>query len=488
MDAEEVAIIERIRQTDSLSPIVKQSRISEVKKTFSSSRQSSAKTIFNVVNSMVGSGTLVMPLYFLKTGLVTAILVLVLVGAVEYSTGICYLKNFSQSEDSTVPSQVDRILGKKWKKTYIFSAVIELFTCMFAYFLLLANILYTLLQTFFELPDKDHITFGSFSYQWIGIILAVICFALCSIKEIKWVLLFNVAGVYIISAYMLFLFFIGIDSIISGKVTFDVANGGIRLFSGDIFTILGIYALAYSVHPYIVDIFKHNSEQTKNVRDFGLSYVMGTVIYVGVGLFGAFGVFWRPGCSESSNTVLDCLKENTGVIRYFSAGIELLLFLQILSVVPLVCFCTRSQLFSLFYEEHEKIAPWKMVAFNVAFGVGGLSIQIPNVQPGMAMSFCGAVCAFVFLYLIPIKLHMKAKGKAIAPRDESPLETQINRLGAINTSDSPTVLLLSDTESSKNGGEGKSQVWWYAFWYAIMFYGVFVMVSILVDIILKLFK
>ena len=69
-------------------------------------------TILTTVNTMMGSSCLIVPLVFLKSGLVTSILVLLCVGYASFKMASILLIHGKRNEDD-LSIIVRRILGKK---------------------------------------------------------------------------------------------------------------------------------------------------------------------------------------------------------------------------------------------------------------------------------------------------------------------------------------------------------------------------------------
>ena len=77
------------------------------------SKNSSMSTIFALVNSMIGGTMLTMPILFLKSGIVTGILVLLVSGFVSYKTCRIYVTHLAKG-DNDVEDSIKRILSSKW--------------------------------------------------------------------------------------------------------------------------------------------------------------------------------------------------------------------------------------------------------------------------------------------------------------------------------------------------------------------------------------
>jgi len=70
------------------------------------------------------------------------------------------------------------------------------------------------------LPSKDKITFSTFSYQWTGFILLILCFMLFNLRDLKIVLKISSKGIYCVAFYFIFITYLAIKSFAEGRVNF----------------------------------------------------------------------------------------------------------------------------------------------------------------------------------------------------------------------------------------------------------------------------
>ena len=120
--------VNKIKADNSLHPAVKTSRIMEAKKSFAQNKtNSSIKTIFSIANTMVGSSMVVFPLIFLKSGIITSFIVLVVIGAISCKTAQLEIIHFKSAMERDYPEVIRRILGRKWELAYVVSSVLLLY-------------------------------------------------------------------------------------------------------------------------------------------------------------------------------------------------------------------------------------------------------------------------------------------------------------------------------------------------------------------------
>jgi Ca2+/Na+ antiporter len=78
--------------------------------------------------------------------------------------------------------------------------------------------------------------------------------------------------------------------LISNLAEGDVDFADINYWSWDIGNLSGGCALAFTVHTVVTALMKPNINQDKNVRDLGLSYLLGFCLYIFIGNMGAIAI------------------------------------------------------------------------------------------------------------------------------------------------------------------------------------------------------
>lgn len=381
-----------------LDPVAKRSKIQEVKKSFLTKKNSSLKTILTIANTMVGSAIVVFPLIFFTSGLMTSLIVLLFVGAISCKTCLLEIVHFKMTE-MDFPDAIKRILGKKWFWAYSLCSVLLLFVTGIIYFSLICNMLYPFLKYILDsagtsIAPMDTIEFGKFSYQYTGIIMIGICFLLFSLKDLKIILKM---GQYGIISIIIFFFYVIVRGFMNVP---NVTSDNLKIFTSDVANLCGVFALSFFIHNIIIPIMKNNREEKKNQRDVVLGYVLTAFFYGLIGIFGSLSIAGVEINGKKANTVLDYYTPDVG-----TAIIEILLFLQLLTVEPILWYVARSQFFTLIYR-NEPVPNKYFVLSNIVFSAFCLIIQILNVDPTLIISLNGAVCGFLLVYIIPIKMHL----------------------------------------------------------------------------------
>lgn len=391
--------VNQIKEAD-LTPVTKKSRISEAKKSFVLKKNSSIKTIFNLTNTMVGSSIVVLPNLFQSSGVITSLIVLIVIGLISCKTCILEISHF-KIDEVDLTDAILRILGKKWFYFFNFVSILLLFVSGIIYFLLIAKMGYSFLSYFFitfnvDYASQDVMDFTKFSYQYFGIICIFISFMLFSLKDLKIILKLGQYGLFSI---ILFFFFVIVKGILNmSSRDFEIKN--VNLLTSDFATVCGVFASAFFLHNLVIPIIKNNKEEKNNKRDIILGYVMAGTFYSLIGIFGAFSIAGLQN-QPNSQTVLDYYGENI-----YTTIIELLLFLQLISVLPILWYVARTQLFNLIYK-NEKVPNKYFHICNLFFSIVCLVIQLKNVDPTLVISLNGAICCYFLIYTIPIAIHLQ---------------------------------------------------------------------------------
>ena len=425
-----------------LTAEAKRSRIQELKKSFHESpKNSSFKTIFNLSNCMVGSSIVVFPLIFSTSGVITSLLVLAFMGIITCKTCLLQIVHFKVLE-LDFPDVVKRVMGKKWSFAYCFCSSLLLFITGVIYFMLICNMLYMVIGFFMrrngmEVASKDDLVFDRFSYQYTGIIMIFFCYIMFYLKDLTVILKIGQYGIISIFTFIIYIITKGSENMSNGNITSD----NIKILTPDFATLCGVFSLSFMCHNVIIPVIRNNHDESKNQRDIVLGYIMTGSIYLIIGIFGCFAIAGLNPENKRYDTVLEYFSDDI-----FTVVIEILLFMQLLSVVPILWYVCRSQFFNLIYGNDE--IPFKYyVLANTVFAIVSLIVQMLNVNPTLIISLNGGVIGYLLVYTVPIKLHLTCLYK-----DNVALEERKEPLPAIKevneVSDNSTPLIHKDKEST----------------------------------------
>ncbi|CAD8055073.1 unnamed protein product [Paramecium sonneborni] len=360
-------------------------------------KNSSFQTILSVSNTMVGSSLLVIPVLFQQSGILSALIVALIFGLISCKT-CSLLMVHNKLEELDLPQTIMRILGQKYNLIFNITNIIILYFAGVVYFILICNMLYSLLQLVcnqleMNYASKTDIVLSQLSYQWCGIVYMFLLYLIMLQKNLSLIIKLVQYGVISVIALILYI-------ITNGSINMQqILNA--NLFTLDVVTLCGVFSVAFMVHSCIVPIMKNNLEQQNNLRDIAISFGWTWIIYALVGIFGAIAIQGKiVNPSGDGSTVLDYLEQNL-----FSYGIQVLQLLQLTTVFPLLSFITRSQFFTLIYKLEQPPQKW-FIIYTTGVALSTLLFQCFNISVSLILSLSGAVIGFFQIYLIPIQLHL----------------------------------------------------------------------------------
>jgi len=494
-DLQEQNAIERIKLDKKKSVIVKQSMMAEVRKSFAQRKNSSIKTILSLSNMMVGSAVLVLPLQFYRSGYGSCLMAIAIMGFFTCLTARA-LSFQLKSEEKDFTQTIERVLGKKWQTLYSIASQAFLWLGGIVYFLLASNILYSIIIQISDspsMPKKSDIVWDKFSYQWTGAILVVVSLVLFNLRDLSVVLKLSSKGIYSIGFFFIFITFLAIKSIIRGGFSFGYegnTNDHEIFFTGcgfkSFLQALGVFSLSFVIHNIVSPVMKSNKNQKKNPRDVGFAWMVGSFILMFAGMVGLMGTFWR-GAGEgpdridpsNANTIMDIFDNSDKVTFYFLIISEILLCMQLMSVLPVIAFLARTQLFTMIYGQDGIPSEKAFYGFSISYAALLYAFEIYNIKPILLIELAGTVGGFIIAYLIPISVHVKEIIRWNKKTDNTESSTDENIVTSHNvnqneTSEPMLAKISSATLFAEDQKENKSSpIVQYVFYSIVLLYGLF---------------
>ncbi|CAD8199009.1 unnamed protein product [Paramecium pentaurelia] len=409
--AQEAEVSQQIQKVlkQSVSKREKKSLIKSIKKSSiaQTGKASSFQTIISVSNSMVGTSTLVFPVLFCQSGIGLGIIIAIIIGLISCRTTQLLIVH-NKSEEMDLPDTLQRVLGTKWKTIFNISNVILLWASGIIYMILICNQLYPLIQIIcdnigIESAPLTDITLSKLSYQWIGIGYTLFILPMFFQKKLGIILQLLPYGIISVFSFIIFTIYEGIYMLVTDH---QGVVDNLKWFSWDVSTMAGTFALALLIQSMVVPIMKNNMIQQNNNRDIAIGFAWTWFVYCMAGTFGAFAVAGALANNQkqdgkSGSTLLDYYPSDNPLVIV----IQVLLFLQLTLVFPVLQFITRSQFFGLIYEL-ERQPKWQFYAFSLTYAITCLIVQCVEVDLSLIISLCGAVIGLFQEYIIPIALHL----------------------------------------------------------------------------------
>ena len=187
----------------------------------------------------------------------------------------------------------------------------------------------------------------------------------------------------------------------------------LTLFNQNFSPLAGIFGLGYFLHPCSLPIVRSAARPENSQRDLFLGYLFVFISYILLGSLGYIGFVGydfasyfesKIGTATEGQIDQNCLNmfDYADVAAFI---LRLAIFLLLFSGYPLVHFFVLNSLLKLFYGDEEVsrlgqlVIGWCIIIVNLMF-----ALFYPNI--GTVLSYAGAICGFVIVYLLPVMVHL----------------------------------------------------------------------------------
>ena len=375
----------------------------------------SYQTVFSVWNTMIGSSILSIPYNVYCAGIIPTIIIGLLYGFICFLTCSVVVKLGGKEEDfaKIVYNYFYYGFGPKSAKVgKIIQITFNLLMntgATFIYFLIINQNLFPCICFFLKLfnidIDGQDLTphFDKFSLFYCALVVCVMVFPLTILKEMQCITKFNSAGIYFVSALLIFVIYQGIATLATDNFHFEYKENiegsedrNLFLFGENIGLLVGTLSIGLFSHSVILPIMNNNRNQENNQRDLFLGYVLVTLTYIIIGIMGYIGFSG----SEFSTTF-----EKNWFMFFKSDNIFILILrilnvIQLISIFPLLFSVVRKQLFSTFFESYStKTVPIVIFSF-ILLSLCVLILYLFYDLLAELISFIGAGAALILVYTI----------------------------------------------------------------------------------------
>ena len=271
----------------------------QVKKT-----NSNITTILSVFTSMMEGGMLTFPILFRATGIISSTIVLMISGLISYMSCRVYVVNVREEENS-IEEMLIRVLGLRWERIWRVTTSCYLLIQCIIYIDLIIDQFYGIFIYIFDqnghidaIGRKDEVVFNKFSLQWLTIALFLPLLSMLFIKNMNLLLRIAEFGAYPSFIYLVFVVYKFFDAVLREGIDM----GEVTWFSMNIGNLAGTAGMAFTVSVNVISFIKPNMKQENNVRDVGVSYVLGFLLYESLGVIGSLAIANKD-CKE---TLVNC--------------------------------------------------------------------------------------------------------------------------------------------------------------------------------------
>jgi sodium-coupled neutral amino acid transporter 9 len=353
-------------------------------------RLASLGVVLSLINAMIGSIILVLPLLFLQSGVASASIVVVVIGGLSCYSCSLFLQHLLPNE-ADIPQSLGRHFRRRltfMPRLYSLASFLNLtLTCLVYYFLI--NLQWASLLGLH----------GEQAYQYV-------LYSVNSLILLAGVVFSDYFGVALrVACY-------GAISVLTyfGLVVWLFATNPERrelppLFSTNVVSISGCMSLVFSIQmvfvPMVTRVDLTRREQSKCLY---LSFLLGGVIYIALGVCGAYGIIGRTKNYTTQDSLLDFFNRRDS----FPYAVEIAFLLHLYSIYPCYVSVARTRLREVLSIEAPD-GPACGVAFAVVLLAVSTCLQFTDFKLSELMSLNGSICAFFYTYLIPAVIHVKCQ-------------------------------------------------------------------------------
>ena len=274
----------------------------------SSKKVNSIQTIFSIWNTMIGSTLVSIPYNVYCAGIIPTIVIGLLLGFICYFTCYIIVKLGGKEEEyaNIVYNYFDYGFGKKYAKIgkmlqITFNLMINIGATMIYFIIINQNLFPCIcffLKKIFSIEIEEDLTpsFSRFSLLYLALIVTIFVFPLTILKDMSRLVKFNSYGFFFVSILLIYVIYIGIDSLIKYNFRFEYKENKegnyyryLLLFGQNPGIIFGTLSLGLFSHSVILPLLKNNKIQENNQRDLFIGYVLVTYTYIIIGIMGYIG-------------------------------------------------------------------------------------------------------------------------------------------------------------------------------------------------------
>eukprot|EP00919_Chromeraceae_sp_WS-2016_P078531 GHVR01186097.1.p1 GENE.GHVR01186097.1~~GHVR01186097.1.p1 ORF type:complete len:262 (+),score=-11.54 GHVR01186097.1:446-1231(+) len=252
----------------------------------------SFQTIFTLINQMIGGAMLTLPVMFRDSGIITGTLIMLASGLISYQTCKIYVIHLSDG-DNDIEDAISRILNRKWENVFKLITGIYLVLLNVIYVELIVDQLYDVIyfvvyhtghENWIAEKGIKHLVFDRFSIQYLSLVCFFLLLMLTFIKRLDLLIKLSSYGIISVFAYITFIGFEFISK--ANNIDYDK----IKYLDKDFGNLAGTSAIAFTIHTVVASVMKVNRNQSKNIRDLKIAYVLGFLLYIGIGIIGSLTV------------------------------------------------------------------------------------------------------------------------------------------------------------------------------------------------------
>jgi sodium-coupled neutral amino acid transporter 9 len=354
-------------------------------------RYSKLATVVAITNTMVGSTVLSIPWAWSQAGLLLGFIFFVAVGLVSYYTCMLVIKHGEGYAD--LGDVCTRYLGKWSQSVCVFTSILVLVGASIAYHIYMSDALKSIVIGIGGFSGHT-VSSSSWNSMYASFVVAGVLFPVCCSPRMTVLFKLNSFGMVFVAMLLTFMTYESANEL--HEQDNDVSP---KLFQTSSFaSFVGVISLAFFIHNCILSLLKnHPGPVTLKGQDTLFGFLCVSVCYMVPGLL----VSSAFSNSDMKQNFLNMFGE-TDKVAFIARSCILF---QLSSVFPLLLYIIRTQFYSFVFKDDQP-SMLKIAAINL-FVIGittGFAAFYPNV--GMVLSFTGAIAGFIYMYCLPIAVHL----------------------------------------------------------------------------------
>eukprot|EP00354_Favella_ehrenbergii_P009263 CAMPEP_0170476788 /NCGR_PEP_ID=MMETSP0123-20130129/18141_1 /TAXON_ID=182087 /ORGANISM="Favella ehrenbergii, Strain Fehren 1" /LENGTH=336 /DNA_ID=CAMNT_0010748053 /DNA_START=598 /DNA_END=1610 /DNA_ORIENTATION=+ len=267
-------------------------------------------------------------------------------------------------------------------------------------------------------------TFSEYSSSYCALLIFFALSLICSKKDLSIFMKVGSIGVIFVFMLIFFIIYTGVAAFTNTSFILGPAEAAqttiwsdelrtLTLMSSNFSPLAGILGLGYFLHTCSLPIVRSAANPEKTDRDMFLGYLFVFISYIVLGSLGYIGFIStdfsayfqsKEGTATDGQIDQNCLN----MFAYSDVAafvLRLAIFLLIFSGYPLVHFFLQTALVKLFFGHGtvsrftELLVGWSVIVVNLMF-----ALFYPNI--GTVLSYVGAICGFVIVYLLPVMVYL----------------------------------------------------------------------------------
>eukprot|EP00818_Percolomonas_sp_WS_P007698 CAMPEP_0117449140 /NCGR_PEP_ID=MMETSP0759-20121206/7786_1 /TAXON_ID=63605 /ORGANISM="Percolomonas cosmopolitus, Strain WS" /LENGTH=353 /DNA_ID=CAMNT_0005241595 /DNA_START=364 /DNA_END=1425 /DNA_ORIENTATION=+ len=300
------------------------------------------------------------------------------------------------------------VLGKWSRWLALIVSCVILVGASIAYHIFMKDCLLSVVDGIFSLNKND----GKWYWNdyWAAGAVFLVLFPLVNFKKLTLLVKFNSFGVFFVLFLIMYIIYACVMEIIKTSHVHPplphphdkLQPGGIILFGRNCAHLLGILSLSFFIHNVISSILKNQKPSKTSLqtnRDVFGAFFMAALTYGIPGVLGVIAFRYEPSIEQNFLNQFANHDIPATVARFA-------VMLQLLSIYPLLIYIIRVQVFGFLLNKQYPGFFWVLGQSFVCCMITALfAAFFPHV--GVVLQYCGAICGLVYLYILPITLHVK---------------------------------------------------------------------------------